>query len=272
MNAVSKLVPKALRPYVRARARALAGSRASARGFVRNQAWDGAAAQGIAQSASANPLETYFDAHATGPGIWKWRHYIEIYHRHLAKFMGKGASVLEVGVYSGGSFGMWQNYLGPGSRLYGVDIEQACKAYESDSVKIFIGDQADRDFWKRFRGQVPPLDIIIDDGGHLPHQQIVTLEETLPHLRPGGVYICEDVHGEFNEFTNYVTGFVQNLNAFNTRAATDGNAAVASAPTAFQSVIHSVHLYAYVVVIEKWPTPVTEFAAPKHGTQWQPFL
>jgi len=32
-----------------------------------------------------NPLEAYFDAHIEGPGIWKWRHYFDVYDRHLEK-------------------------------------------------------------------------------------------------------------------------------------------------------------------------------------------
>src|SRR5580704_8369217 len=35
-----------------------------------------------------NPLLQYFDSHQSGKGIWKWRHYFEIYHRHFAKFVG----------------------------------------------------------------------------------------------------------------------------------------------------------------------------------------
>jgi len=69
-----------------------------------------------------------------------------------------------------------------------------------------IGDQADRRFWKRFKQEHPRIDVLIDDGGHEPEQQLVTLEEMLPHLRPGGVYICEDVHGERNRFNAYVHG------------------------------------------------------------------
>jgi hypothetical protein len=54
---------------------------------------------------------------------------------------------------------------------------------------VFVGDQADRSFWKRVKQEVPNLGVVIDDGGHIPEQQIVTLEEMFPHLRPGGVYL-----------------------------------------------------------------------------------
>jgi hypothetical protein len=52
---------------------------------------------------AANPLERYFDTHTSGPGIWKWRHYFEIYHRHFARFVSTDVHVVEIGIFSGGS-------------------------------------------------------------------------------------------------------------------------------------------------------------------------
>ena len=93
---------------------------------------------------------------------------------------------------------MWRHYFGESAHIYGVDIEEACRAYESEGTKIFIGDQSDRSLWQVVKREAPLIDIVIDDGGHLPEQQIATFEEMLPHIRPGGVYICEDVHGRAN--------------------------------------------------------------------------
>src|SRR2546427_178249 len=139
------------------------------------------------------PLWTYFDTHKDGLAIFKWVHYFDIYERHFCKFVGRDVHLLEIGVLGGGSLEMWQHYLGSKCRVTGVDIDARCKAYENERTRIFIGDQEDRRFWKRFREQAPPVDILIDDGGHTPEQQMVTLEEMLPHIRPGGVYLCEDV-------------------------------------------------------------------------------
>ncbi len=199
--------------------------------------------------------------------IWKWDHYFDVYHRHFGKFVGRDVNVLEIGVYSGGSLEMWKAYFGPRCRIYGVDIEESCKCYEDDATEIVIGDQADRDFWKTFRERVPVVDILVDDGGHQKEQQIVTLEEMLPHLQPGGVYVCEDVHGEHNGFSGYMQGLVSNLNVYKA----SGEKRIVHA-TGFQSSIHSVHFYPYVTVIEKADRPVKQFLSLKHGTQWQPFL
>ena len=74
---------------------------------------------------------------------------------------------------------MWKNYFGPKCRVYGVDIEEARKECENDYTKVFVGNQGDRDFWRLLKKQVPIVDILIDDGGHISEQQIVTLEEEL---------------------------------------------------------------------------------------------
>ena len=104
---------------------------------------------------SPNPLLQYFDSHKSGRGIWKWRHYFDIYHRHFAKFVGREVHIAEIGVFSGGSLDMWKTYFGPRCHVYGVDIEPACKTYEGDRVKILIGDQANREFWKAFASKSP---------------------------------------------------------------------------------------------------------------------
>jgi hypothetical protein len=208
-----------------------------------------------------------------GRGIWKWNHYFDIYDRHFQRFRGREVHILEIGVYSGGSLEMWRDYFGARCRIYGVDIEPTCKAYEGDSIRVFAGDQGDRKFWKRFRSVVPTLDIVVDDGSHKPEDQIVTLEELLPHLQPGGVYLCEDVQGVFNGFALYVLGLGQRLNASPVVENRDNNERRLTCKTeVFQSAVHSIHLYPFVTVLERTECAVPEFVAPKHGTQWAPFL
>ena len=221
-----------------------------------------------ASDASDNPLWTFFQNRREGRGIWKWEHYFEIYHRHLSRFVGQRVDLLEIGIFSGGSLDMWRSYFGDRSHIYGIDIEEACRSYASDHVSVFIGDQADRSFWSGFRAAVPGVDVVIDDGGHTPEQQLVTLEETLPHLRPGGVYICEDIHGSFNRFAAYAAALTMELNRTTNVTRTGQECDV----TAFQQAVHSIHFYPFVVVIEKHAVPPQRLVSPRHGTEWQPFL
>jgi len=217
-------------------------------------------------SATSNPIREYFDNHREGPGIWKWEHYFDIYQRHLAKFAGQPAQMAEVGIYSGGSLPMWRSYFGPTMRIHGIDIEEACRVYEAEGIDVSIGDQADRAFWAEFRRKVPQLDILIDDGGHTPEQQRVTFEEMFPHLRPGGVYICEDIHGRHNAFASYFSGYGDAMNA----TLKEGMAVLPA--NNFQKWCHAIHVYPFLIVIEKRESPCTQFTNTRRGTQWQPFF
>jgi hypothetical protein len=228
-----------------------------------------------AQLADKNPvppneMAAYFESHQEGPGIWKWRHYFDIYQRHFNRFVGREVHVLEIGIYSGGSLLMWKEYFGENAKIYGVDIHESCRAFEDERTKVFIGDQADRSFWADVKKTAPFIDIVIDDGGHLPEQQLVTLEELLPHVRPGGVYFCEDIHHNFNDFAAYVQGLSDNLNEFHRWNVGSPLRAAHSTPSTFQAAINSIHLYPFAAVIEKCDTPVHDLVCPKHGTQWQP--
>ncbi len=218
----------------------------------------------------SNPLRAYFEQHREGRGLYKWLHYFEIYHRHFARFVGQQPHVVEIGVYSGGSLEMWQQYFGADCRVTGVDLLESCRAYAPPGVEIAVGDQADRRFWERFRATTPPVDILIDDGGHTPEQQRVTLEELLLHLKPGGVYLCEDILGGGNAFAAYVAGLADQLNVPRLAKLHRTESGLGCRTTGFQSRIGSIHLYPYVVVIERSPEPIAELASLRRGSQWHP--
>ncbi len=130
-------------------------------------------------------------------GIIKWRHYFDIYDKYFNKYRNKRPTILEIGVNQGGSLEMWLNYFGEGSTIYGVDVNPNCKQFESDRIKIYIGSQSDRNFLRELIKSIPPIDIIIDDGGHTMEQQIVTFQELFGYLKIGGIYICEDLHTSY---------------------------------------------------------------------------
>jgi hypothetical protein len=218
----------------------------------------------------SNPLIAYCASHQTGPGLFKWEHYFEIYDRYLHKFVGREVHLLEVGIYSGGSLQMWRHYLGKDAHIYGVDIEEACRAYEDTGARIFIGDQSDRKLWQRLKREAPTIDILIDDGGHLPEQQIITFEEMLPHIRPGGVYICEDIHGRANRFAAYVHGFASNLHTASFFP--DEQKELSVVPSHAQANIQAIHEYPFAVVIEINPSPRRTLQARRRGSEWQPYL
>jgi hypothetical protein len=218
-----------------------------------------------------NPREAWFDARTEGAGVWKWAHYFEVYHRHLAKFRGRSPVVLEVGIFSGGSIDLWRDYFGTGTRYYGCDIAPACKAYERPGVEVVIGDQGSRSFWRDTLARIPAPDVVLDDGSHDPAHQRTTLEAVLPHLKPGGVYVCEDVHGRGNPFAAFARGMADELNAANPPTAQSESRAERPC-TPFQSAVHSLHFYPFVAVVERRDSPLPALVSERRGTRWQPFL
>lgn len=201
-----------------------------------------------------NDLEKYFTSN-TKRRIFKWHHYFEIYDRHFNEFRNKEITILEIGLLHGGSLQMWRDYFGPQARIYGVDINPECKKFEEENVKIFIGSQSDRIFLQEIKRQIPPIDILIDDGGHTMEQQITTFEELFDHVTTNGVYLCEDLHTSYFEefggghknpktFIEYSKNFIDHINAFHSKE--DSLKA-----NAFTKSVHSLHYYDSVLVIEK---------------------
>lgn len=204
-----------------------------------------------------NDLEQFFDRH-TGRLIHKWRHYFEIYERHFARFRGGPVNIVEFGVSQGGSIQMWKDYFGADVNVFGVDINPNCKRFEEPGVQIFIGDQGDRAFLRSLAKVLPPIDILIDDGGHTMRQQIATFEELFPLVKPRGVYLCEDLHTSYwrefgggyrrrGTFIEYSKNFIDSLNAWHSREPRRFGI------SDFTRSVHSVHFYDSVVAVEKRP-------------------
>jgi Methyltransferase domain len=207
-------------------------------------------------------LEKLAEAHISGPGIIKWEHYFDIYDRHLTGFRGRDVYLVEIGVYGGGSVGLWRDYLGSAAHICGVDIDPECKRFEADGIEIVVGDQGVQGFWESFVRTHPQIDIVIDDGGHLPEQQAVTLECLLPHIRPGGVYVCEDIHGAFQPFHAFLDGLTRRLSEVE---------APPSDPTranSLQRQVASVHHYPILTVIEKHTVGPRMYESRRYGTEW----
>jgi methyltransferase family protein len=187
----------------------------------------------------------------------KWDHYIEIYDKHFSSFRNKEIVFVEIGVAHGGSLQMWRKYFGEKALLIGVDINPECKKFEEDNTKIFIGSQTDTKFLNELKSQIPPIDILIDDGGHTMKQQVTTFEMLFESVKPNGLYICEDLHTSYwyeygggihnkNSFIEFSKKFIDNMHAWYLTKATKKRY--------FNNITTSVrglHFYDSMLVIEK---------------------
>lgn len=176
----------------------------------------------------------WYDSHSEGRGIWKWNIALDAYQRHFASFMDTKVNVGEVGIQSGGSILMWQDVMGQGCHVFGIDINRATTKFANYRTTVTIGDQADPQMWHYFfANAVPQLDLLIDDGGHEAHQMVVTLQQVFPHLSPGGYIAIEDIHGQ-----HYVNSFFF-------------PAATSLSSWAQQGHVSSVHVYPYLLIARK---------------------
>lgn len=153
---------------------------------------------------------------------------------------------------------MWKHYFGTKAKIWGIDINPACKKLEEEQVEVIIGDQSDRTFLRSLAKTIPRIDILIDDGGHRMEQQIRTFEELFPRIEENGVYLCEDLHTSYwrgwgggykhrGTFIEYSKNFIDLIHAWHSRAPHRLSV------TGFTKSADSLHYYDSILVIEKRP-------------------
>jgi hypothetical protein len=120
--------------------------------------------------------------------------YTSTYPLYFDELQGKPIALVELGVFEGASLRMWQKYFwNRDSHIYGIDQNVSLVRHRDSmprNVKLYEGDQA----------KPPPTfctasaDIIIDDASHFSSKTIESFRAWWPYLKPGGIYVVEDVH------------------------------------------------------------------------------
>jgi hypothetical protein len=203
-----------------------------------------------------NALAAYFYGNEDRRLIHKWLHYFEIYDRHFADFRNRDVTIVEFGVYQGGSLQMWHEYFGRRARIVGVDIDERCAALAEPGIEVVIGDQADPAFLRTLAEKTGPIDVLIEDGGHHMHQQLTTFREMWPAVRDGGVYLVEDLHTSYwdefaggyrkpGTFIEHAKTLIDSLHAWHSR---DEHSFRVDDHT---TSVRGMHVYDSVIVFDK---------------------
>lgn len=122
-----------------------------------------------------------------------YHNYLSIYEKYFNKYRNTLGNFLEIGLWEGESIKMWREYFTTGN-LVGVDILDLSHIV-LENTTIMVGDQSNRTDLENIRKVTyPEFDIIIDDGGHMMHQMQITLGTMFRYLKPGGVFVIEDLH------------------------------------------------------------------------------
>jgi hypothetical protein len=207
---------------------------------------------------TVNKLERFFFESKLKHGVHKWVHYLDIYDRHFRKFQGKKPVILEIGVENGGSLDMWNDYFDNDCVIYGLDINPSCKALEKDSknVQIILGSQSSPETLDYIIKNVPPIDILIDDGSHINDDLKTTFDALYNHVKPGGVYLIEDLHtcywAEYGGGLNNPRSFIEQtkplIDQLNNVYFRENAGAV---DPKFATTLQSMHYYDSILVVEK---------------------
>ena len=132
--------------------------------------------------------------------------------------------MLEIGVADNGSVKLWSKYF-DNPNITVIDIVEK----DVGDASFVLLDQSDEKMLLQYalRNEAN-FDIIIDDGSHVPAHEFVYLIHLWKTLKPGGVYIVEDIETSFwgkseiygykfdsnkFNFVEKIIGSVQNVNS-----------------------------------------------------------
>ncbi len=120
------------------------------------------------------------------------------YERHFAPLRHQPITLLEIGVggyvdpHCGGeSLKVWRDYFADG-RIIGVDIRPK-RLTIGYRVSTLVCDQSKPEELRWVNASEGPFDIIIDDGSHVQSHVMTSFRTLFPLLRPGGIYVIEDL-------------------------------------------------------------------------------
>ena len=160
------------------------------------------------------------------------------YHRFYESLLEplrlkNGLRMVEIGVESGRSMATWVKYFenaasdGIQGVAFNANGELGTSACVKENVpgckkmKFFTGDQSNIDFLKLLIKEgagVDPVsvlkagispdwdrvgwDLVIDDGSHVPEHNLISFAALYPFVRPGGLYVIEDIESSYLDHPN----------------------------------------------------------------------
>lgn len=118
--------------------------------------------------------------------------YAPLYEELFEPYRESATAICELGIEHGQSLRAWRDFF-PNAKIFGIDNCRSKMIYGEDRIQTFHADTTDRDgFIQSIKG-LPPIDIAIDDGGHVISCQLFAVAALWSKLKPGGLLIVEDI-------------------------------------------------------------------------------
>ncbi|MEQ8717471.1 MAG: hypothetical protein RIE08_07640 [Acidimicrobiales bacterium] len=132
-----------------------------------------------------------------------------LYDALFAPLRCRPLQLLELGLHIGGpeiegrgsvdrpvsgspSLSTWLEYFDD-PQVTGFDISDFSE-FEEERFRFVRGDAGSVDDLRGLISETPRFDVIIDDASHASYHQQLALATLWPSLKPGGLYIIEDLH------------------------------------------------------------------------------
>jgi hypothetical protein len=124
----------------------------------------------------------------------KGHDYLHLFEEVFAPWRDREFDLLEIGLARGASIRTWHSWF-TRARIVGADVRQVDLEDAAEMPRYIFrqGSQTDPVFLDTLLQEFD-FRIVIDDASHLWGHQIFGFETIFPRLRPGGLYICEDLH------------------------------------------------------------------------------
>ena len=121
-----------------------------------------------------------------------------IYDKVLTPLKYDVKTFIEVGVFNGDSILLWRDFF-ENATIVGVDIDMIRSAGPLSTKDLSRIDLLEMDISKESNlesvcNKYPNVDIILDDASHTMFDQQNTLAKLFKILKPGGLFILEDLH------------------------------------------------------------------------------
>ena len=132
-----------------------------------------------------------------GADKWGKHKYTPYYYEQFKKIRMRVKKVIEIGTGEGASILMWHDFF-PNAQIYGVDIDPKRVTIEPKYPRITIMgvDQSKLDDLINVVNETgSDVDIVIDDGSHIPAHQVFSCR-ALMYALDNPLYYIEDVADE----------------------------------------------------------------------------
>ena len=121
-----------------------------------------------------------------------------VYEPAFTDLREESKEVVELGVHEGASINIWFHYF-QNARITGVDFQiERAKVEKNSRIRLLNYHLSIREDLAKLAKDIQNADIIIDDASHTMKDQQLAFGILFPCLKPGGVYVLEDLHTSYD--------------------------------------------------------------------------